>query len=1083
MLVVVLGYLLRHRTFGPCKVVQMKPNAFEVKFCVSGERKIFSAQALQAGDFSRSILSIGDQAIGPRGLCEVIRQPSLGKATGQPSPPYIYPITYKEDGLAATVSELELMPLGVSHNDTLQSRLLQGRTESYLQFAARHKLMNALSRLNRQVGGLRSLLAGRLDLHPHQAFVSGTIVLDPIRRYILADEVGLGKTIEAGVVIHDLLSRRPEARVLVLTPGPLCRQWLCEMHSSFGGQGFKLADLHPIDDVDLRRWRKLICSTAYALDGLDEALLNVNWDMVVIDEVHHLLNAPHLYALVQGLSHRTRDLLLLSAIPMRRREAELFRLLALLEPDLYREGGQAEKRFLEIYASQEALGRRLNLLARDLADLDAGEAGPEEVIERAERLLSLPILEGDRDLENLIETARAAPQEVGVLCRRIHTEVADRYRVNRRILRNRRERLISQERLTAIHRRLEVHEYLPDQIEEEAFAAVEALLVELASSNAPPEIVRPFARIVLQALSDAQAIIRVLEALSSAKAAKVNAYGLELLNSVVGLGGGSWKRLFETACAGVAGHIVPQTLQHALRRAKAWARSSSSQGRQTALIALLAAEIAAGRKTLVFAGFPGSAERLVVALRQRFGRAVVAAFTSDMEDADKEESVRGFRADPRVLVMVSDESGGEGRNFQFAHSLVHVDLPWQVSVLEQRIGRLDRLGRDLVSTEVTSHVLANATAWERGLLACYSDGLHIFENSISGLEFALRDLQDRMLNAALTSGQDGLLGLSPEIAQAVADERTKDQGEALLDEASFHAIRAERFSRARVDGIEEAIETAFIEYFRHLGAPKSVWPHKNHDLTEGVWCFRPDDLRHGEINIVDRSPAGELGKRIGTFRRDIAQRALDLEFFSYGNPLFDAVAAALTSRLTGRTYAIICRAGGFGSFVGVELILAARPDLGALTNSPSLLNLADAIFGDRRRSIFVPLLEGQVFDPATIEAVRNGLNLAKKGTQWQDLDGAAVQRLAAAQGGDLAGCVQRALSHDLQDARAVFAAELDEAVAHEVQRVEEHCRFLAQRGGDEAATELEELARYAAVLQGWNLVIDGIGFLAINPRA
>jgi 15-cis-phytoene desaturase len=90
------------------------------------------------------------------------------------------------------------MPLPASQTDSLSNRLLEGRADSYAVFSARHRLLIALGRFNRQVGGLRALLASRIDLHPHQAFVAGTVILDPVRRYILADEVGLGKTIEAG---------------------------------------------------------------------------------------------------------------------------------------------------------------------------------------------------------------------------------------------------------------------------------------------------------------------------------------------------------------------------------------------------------------------------------------------------------------------------------------------------------------------------------------------------------------------------------------------------------------------------------------------------------------------------------------------------------------------------------------------------------------------------------------------------------------------------------------------------------------------------------------------------------------------
>src|SRR5207237_5366476 len=109
---------------------------------------------------------------------------------------------------------------------------------------ARETLVDALARLTRQGSGLRALLSSRIDLRPHQAYVAGVVLLDRRRRYLLADEVGLGKTIEAGIVIHDLLSTKPDARVLVLCPGTLTTQWLSEMYSKFGGQTFRMLDLY-----------------------------------------------------------------------------------------------------------------------------------------------------------------------------------------------------------------------------------------------------------------------------------------------------------------------------------------------------------------------------------------------------------------------------------------------------------------------------------------------------------------------------------------------------------------------------------------------------------------------------------------------------------------------------------------------------------------------------------------------------------------------------------------------------------------------------------------------------------------------
>lgn len=1073
-----LGFLVQHRLFGSCKIVRIDGARVEVRLCDSGGRHLFSRQAIEGSDFKRTTLRSGALAIGPHGQCVIGTS-----IEGDPAGPRQYRITYAEDGLGANVSEIELLPLPASLTDSLPNRLLEGRADGYAVFSARHRLLIALARFNRQVGGLRALLASRIDLHPHQAFVAGTVILDPVRRYILADEVGLGKTIEAGIILHDLLSRRPDARVLILTPGPLTRQWLCEMHSSFGGQGFRLADLHPIEAVDLDNWSKVICSTNFALDGLDEDLLEIPWDLVVVDEVHHLLNAPHLYDLVQQLSLKARDLLLLSAVPVRKRETELYRLLGLLDPRTYGDGGTGEETFLAIYAAQEPLGRRLNLLSHDLVDLDEGEASSEDVIDRLDRLLSLPILEGDKQLQAMLTAAEADPTSVGVVARQVHAIISDRYRVNRRILRNRRERLISQDRLTAIARLPKLLLYDADQIEGEAVDAVQVLLGGLSENpDLSADILRPFTQMVLQSLVDPTSTLDVLDSLQRATAASVNSYGIEMLNGVVGMGGERWRVILETACAGVKAYVEPGALATTRRLVATWRSSRTSAGRSEALAVLLTAEIAAGRKTLVFAGFPGAAERLAQALRNHFGDTTITEFRSDLDDMAKEENVRRFRAEPQVMVMVSDESGGEGRNFQFAHSLVHMDLPWQPAVIEQRIGRLDRLGRELTSTEVISHVCVSAGAWEAGLYACYHEGLNLFGTSVSGLEFSLRHIQDRIIDAALAGGQDALSDLAPALTSVAAGERVRDDSEALLDEASYHAARAERFVRSPSADIESELETAFLDYFRALAGGKGVSRHKSADGADGIWTLRPDDIRHGEITIVDRDAAGELGKRVGTFRRALAQRQRDVEFFTYGNPLFDAIVAALSQRLTGRTYAIACQAPGAPEFVGIEVIISARPQINSTNISPSLLNLAEAIFGTRRRPLFVPLLADRPVDGPALGSLRSSLKPGVANPRWRDLSGDEIEGFAQLHDGDLAGCLQRAQSEVIPMARQTLAQELAEPISAEITRIVAQREQLLAAGDLSSIAEAAMLERYQALIESWDIVVDGIGFLAVNVR-
>jgi ATP-dependent helicase HepA len=1072
----VAGRLFQHRVFGCCKVISVDGARVEVLLCEDGKRKLFSVQSLES-DFRRALLHSGARAEGPYGKCTVSGHIDHGPANARD-----YRVVYDE-GLNATVSETDLVPAPVGADDTLTARLLGGRSDPYALFSARHRLLVSINRFNRQVGGLRALLASRIDLHPHQAFVAGTVILDPVRRYVLADEVGLGKTIEAGIILHDLLSRRPDARVLVLTPGPLTRQWLCEMHSSFGGQGFRLADLHPIDDIDLKQWTKVICSTDFALDGLDDDLTHVRWDMVIVDEVHHLLSAPHLYELVKRLSAAARDLLLLSAVPVRRRESELYRLLSLLDPGFYASNGDGETAFMAVYAAQPALGRRLNLLKRDLTDLHSGDGMPSDVITGIDRLLGLAILEDDATLQALRLEAHATPNLAEDLGRQIHAHVSDRYRVNRRILRNRRERLISQDRLTAISRRPCPLVYHPDQLEAEAAAAVEALLAGLAATaDAPPQVVRSFSHIALQSLCDSSATLGVLATVRDAVGATVNSYGLEMLGAIIGLGGDRWLVHLQTACAGVKPFMDETLLSNAIERASAWRSSTTSSGRWDALATLARGEVAGGRKTLIFAGFPGVAARLANRLRSTFGETSVVEFRSDLDDMSKEENVRRFRTEADVPLMVSDESGGEGRNFQFAHSLIHADLPWQPAMIEQRIGRLDRLGREQVSKEVVSHVCVASGRLEAGLYACYDEGLNLFGASISGLEFAIRGLQDLIVDTALSSGEEGLIDLVPVLRTQAADERVRDDSEALLDEAAYNVARAERFVRAPIAGSEAQLQDTFLSYFRALTGGKGVAAHKDANGATGLWVLRPSDVAHGELNIVDKDAAGELGKRTGTFERATAQARRDAEFFTYGNPLFDAVVASLGLRLTGRTYAIACRAPSVPAFTGLEVIVAARPRLDPAQVSPSLLNLAEAIFGSRRAPLFVPLVEGQAADSTVLGTLRTSLSVLGDGPRWRDLSGDEVEQIARAADGDLASCLDRAMSEAVPRARTVFAADLAAPIATELARLDDHRRALLEAGDPTSTAEAEMLDRYAALIESWDIVIDGVGFLALNPR-
>ena len=182
-----------------------------------------------------------------------------------------YEVEYIDTGRGDVLPETALTPLAEQVDENISSRLARFEHGEYRVFHAREALLAAFLRALRQAGGLIALLSSRVDLRPHQAYVAGVVLQDPRRRYILADEVGLGKTIEAGIVIHDLLRQNPRARILILCPGSLSAQWLSELYSRFGGYVFKMLDLAeaPPRAADLRL---AICSTTKASGEMAELL-------------------------------------------------------------------------------------------------------------------------------------------------------------------------------------------------------------------------------------------------------------------------------------------------------------------------------------------------------------------------------------------------------------------------------------------------------------------------------------------------------------------------------------------------------------------------------------------------------------------------------------------------------------------------------------------------------------------------------------------------------------------------------------------------------------------------------------------
>ncbi|WP_439106358.1 RNA polymerase-associated protein RapA [Congregibacter sp.] len=252
---------------------------------------------------------------------------------------------------------------------TPRQRLLASQYDSHAAFALRMATCEHIHRL--QQSGLRGLLGTRTALLPHQLYVANEVGKRHAPRVLLADEVGLGKTIEAGMILHRQLLSGDSRRVLIMVPESLQFQWLVEMRRRFN-LNFALFDesrlieadegLNPFDEEQL-----VLCSTTLFLDANARALaLDAEWDMLIVDEVHRLAwsaeSVSEEFAFLQSMAAQVPGLLLLTATPEQVGQEAHFARLALLDPERFHDYSS--------FADEESQYKRWSLI---IDALDRGE--------------------------------------------------------------------------------------------------------------------------------------------------------------------------------------------------------------------------------------------------------------------------------------------------------------------------------------------------------------------------------------------------------------------------------------------------------------------------------------------------------------------------------------------------------------------------------------------------------------------------------------------------------------------------------------------------------------------------------------
>jgi ATP-dependent helicase HepA len=910
--------------------------------------------------------------------------------------------------------------------DTL-TLLREGRVGDARGFLLRRQALTLDD--ERRCDALGALLASRVMVKPHQVGVVQRVLGARRPRFVLADEVGLGKTIEAGMVFSALRLTGLARRVLVVAPSHLTVQWLVELVHKFHHL-FTLMDSEryqsSLEEAPGQSpWARfdLVVTSLEMLQRGEEhrqqaGAEDAAWDLVIFDEAHHL-KSPKAFAAAQALARNSWGLLLLTATPMQLDPAEYRGLLTLIDPAT----APTEEGFRRRLARQEELSAAVRALLEEGADVGAALASlrarfPEDAA-----------------------LARVSAREEAL------AHLAETYSLSDRLLRNRRATVGGFSR-----RRLHRH---PVQLAEAERAARQGALDALAQ--------------------------------------KGNLRGAPLANLV--------RRLESSPAAFLAAVRGSPALQQAVQAALGPdLRLPERDGKLRAFLELLKGVWAREpqAKVLVFT----EARDTLEALRAELGREGVEAlgYHGELPLLERDRQVARFRDPDGPKVMVCTEVGGEGRNFQFAHHLVHYDLPWSPATVEQRIGRLDRIGQ---LHDVDIHVFEAPGTFSADVLALLADAVGVFGETVGGLDAVLEDVEPTLTRLALAPEEERRAYVS-ELSARVreAREQVRRAYDPLLDLRSFDrqavsalAARAEARMgvEAEEDG-EEGAEGAPLDV-RLLAVARDLDERLEESVTElarkvGIGVDADEQVEAFQVAFtfghalnVDALPGLDLREertQLGTFWRDTATEQEELEYFATGHPLVEALFGFLRDGPYGRSGFRYLERRGPLKARGLELLFHVVPPEPADTSPGARVpsrQLSRFLERTLVRLAVVDAPGGPKVDPAVLPA------LEKEGTPLKG------DQVAAAFPG-LPDFVDPAVAVGVKAAEAearALAARAARAIGRERDATLARLRLALGHQGL-AADEVErqvaaEEGHYAALLEalgGLKVVLDSACGFAIN---
>lgn len=517
-----------------------------------------------------------------------------------------------------------------------------------------------------------SLSNSRTRLEPYQVEAVHKVISAWEQRFLIADDVGLGKTVEAGMIMKELTARHRADRVLVVAPAGLVPQWQREMREKFDER------FEELDSARLREWRsnrpageplsvrfpRAVVSLDLAkLEGNDRDFADARWDLVIFDEAHkvarHGESIPLRHRLADDVAASADSLLLLSATPHDGDPFAFYSLIGLLDPFLFADEGAIEP---------DALGPIMIRRSKtDILKEDGSPLFPPRWVETTEVRFEPEELQLYNEVTDYVREGYNAATElrdtvVGFLMvllqkRMVSSIAAIRRSLERRLiaLEHPEAEVLSHAELRELQEREDDEESLSDARREELQHKLESARLKLKE---PPHQAE---------------IARVSELVERARAITADSKARELRQFVQG--------------------VLAQ---------------------------------APNEKILVFTEYRDTLDYLRDQVLADFGPLAQIHGSMNVPDRQKQEA---YFQEPNVRIMVATDAAGEGLNLQFCHIMVNYELPWNPNRIEQRIGRLHRYGQQ---HDVRVYNLQVVNTREGQILARLMEKIRTIEEQLGG---------------------------------------------------------------------------------------------------------------------------------------------------------------------------------------------------------------------------------------------------------------------------------------------------------------------------------------------------------------